>query len=76
MVTRYVVIDDEFYVRYSINQVVKQTVPGFICVGEAENGIEGLNLVKQLKPDLILLDIKMPGINGLELCMEIQREKM
>ena len=74
--TKYVVIDDEFFVRVSIKEVVKQAVSNYVCVGEAKNGIEGLALIKKAKPDLVLLDIKMPGKDGLELCNDIRREKI
>jgi two-component system response regulator AlgR len=42
-------------------------------VGEAENGLKGLDLFHQRNPDVVIVDFKMPGINGLEVGREIRR---
>src|SRR5688572_8038872 len=41
-------------------------VPGFTVVGEAKNGEEAVRLAREHKPDVVLMDVKMPGIGGLE----------
>jgi DNA-binding NarL/FixJ family response regulator len=48
-------------------------VPGTEVVGEASDGLEAIQLVKQLQPDLAVLDISMPRMNGIEACREIRR---
>lgn len=63
--TRVLVIDDHPLLRKGVCQLLELT-DGFAVVGEAASGREGIELAKQLNPDLILLDLNMKGINGLE----------
>lgn len=46
--------------------MVVEMTDGFEVVGEAENGEEGVEMAASLQPDLILMDVQMPGIDGLE----------
>jgi len=62
------VVDDSFVMRTLIKDIVSSD-PELQVVGEAANGIETLEKVKQLQPDLLLLDIEMPGMDGIE-CMK------
>ncbi len=63
--TRVLVIDDHPLLRKGVCQLLELT-DGFTVVGEAASGREGIEVAKQLDPDLILLDLNMKGINGLE----------
>lgn len=63
--TRVLVIDDHPLLRKGVCQLLELT-DGFTVVGEAASGREGIELAKRLDPDLILLDLNMKGINGLE----------
>ncbi|HPB91887.1 MAG TPA: response regulator transcription factor, partial [Rugosibacter sp.] len=47
-------------------KLLLQRQSGFEVVGEAGDGLEGVKRAKQLKPDIVLLDLHMPGVNGLE----------
>lgn len=60
---RVVIADDEAVIRMGLKAMV--TALGYLVVGTAANGNDALDKVKQLKPDLLLLDIKMPGKDGL-----------
>lgn len=60
--------DDEEDIRVGISRKMDWASLGFILVGQAENGREALELAEQLQPDLVLTDIKMPFMDGLELC--------
>lgn len=46
--------------------MVVELTDGFDVVGEADNGEQGLEMVDQLRPDLVLMDVQMPGIDGFE----------
>ena len=65
MTKKIVVVDDSYIMRILISNIVTAD-PDFEVVGNASNGIKGLEAIKELKPDLVLLDIEMPEMDGLE----------
>lgn len=62
--------DDEEELRKAILQKIDWNSIGFEVIGEAENGAEALELVEKLGPDLLLTDIKMPFVSGIELARQ------
>ena len=62
-----IVADDEQEIRRSLIRKVDWGSVGFQVIGEAENGEEALELTEKLEPDLLLTDIRMPFISGIEL---------
>ena len=67
-----VVADDEEDLRRTIIRKIDWESIGFQVVGEAENGVEALELVTKNEPDLLLTDIRMPFISGLELARQVR----
>lgn len=67
-----IVADDEYELRQSMIDAINWNQIGFEVVGEAENGAEALELVERLEPDLLLTDIKMPFISGIELARRVR----
>jgi len=65
-VTTAVVADDERLMRQQIVQRLKEVWPELSIVGEAANGREAVALVQGLEPDIVFLDIRMPGMDGIE----------
>lgn len=61
------IVDDEPIVREGIKNLIPWEDYNFQLVGEAKDGKEGLKKIMELKPDLVLVDIKMPGLSGIEL---------
>ena len=57
-----------------VNRQFVDNVPGFHVIGLAGNGADGLKLIRELKPDLILIDVYMPEQDGLETLYKIRRE--
>lgn len=66
------VVDDEVRQREAVIKSVDWQSAGFNVVGDAENGIEALEQLEKLEPDLILTDIKMPLMTGLELARKVR----
>ncbi len=62
---RVLIVDDQEPFRSAVRMVVELT-EGFEVAGEAATGEQGLDLAAELQPDLVLMDINMPGIDGLE----------
>jgi DNA-binding NarL/FixJ family response regulator len=71
MTIRVLVADDHTVVRQGLKSLLARE--GFSIVGEASDGREALNLVDELRPDVALLDLAMPNLNGLDAAREIQR---
>ncbi len=67
-----VVADDERELRQALVRKVDWKEAGFIVIGEAENGAEALEMVERLEPDLLLTDIRMPFLNGIELARQVR----
>lgn len=68
---RVVIIDDHPLFRQGMTQLLK-TRSDFVCLGEASNGHDGVALVKRLQPDLVLLDLNMKGMTGLEVLKSLK----
>lgn len=71
---RVVVAEDEALIRMDIVETLKEA--GFEVVAEAKDGLEAVELVKQHKPDLLVTDIKMPNLDGLEAAEKLKDEKV
>ncbi|HKL41396.1 MAG TPA: response regulator [Clostridia bacterium] len=63
------IVDDAVFMRKIISDVLDKN--GFNVVGEASNGIEAIEMYKELKPTLVLMDITMPEKNGIEAVKDI-----
>lgn len=66
------VVDDEYEQRRALVEMVNWEAAGFEVIGEAENGADALDIIETLEPDLILTDIRMPMISGLELAAKVR----
>jgi response regulator NasT len=71
--TRVVIAEDEAIIRLDLKETLEEE--GYEVVGETGRGDEAVELVKQLEPDIAILDIKMPGLDGLSAAREIAGER-
>ena len=67
--------DDHAVVRQGL-RLLLESDPEFVVVGEATNGIEALKLVRRLKPKVLVVDLVMPGMDGLETARKVSRLKL
>ena len=71
--TNILLVDDHAMVRKGLRVLIEQE-KGFSVIGEATDGREAIDLVRQLQPDIVVMDINMPGINGIEATRQIIAE--
>jgi len=72
---RVLIVDDEPLARERVHHFLKQE-PNITIIGESGNGIEAVATIREKKPDLIFLDIQMPGMDGFEVLQHIESEHM
>jgi two-component system, response regulator PdtaR len=72
--TRVVIAEDEAIIRLDLKELLEEE--GYEVVGETGRGDEALELVRQTEPDLVILDIKMPGLDGLSAARHITSERL
>ncbi len=70
MTVRVLIVDDQEPFRMAARMVVEAT-EGFDVVGEAETGEDSVTMAAELAPDLVLMDVNLPGINGLDATRQI-----
>jgi two-component system, chemotaxis family, chemotaxis protein CheY len=66
---RVLIVDDASFIRLAVKTLLEEN--GFKVVGEAASGDEGIQLYKELQPDIVTMDITMPGISGTEALKQI-----
>ena len=74
MSTRIVLVDDHQIVRVGLKSLLERET-GFQVVGEAGDGREALAVVDELDPDVVIMDIAMPGLNGIDATIRIRADK-
>ena len=66
------IVDDSALIRHSVRACIERNTDWEVC-GEAENGRVAIEKVRQLHPDVVLLDLQMPVMNGIDAAREIVR---
>lgn len=72
--TRILIVDDEEIERMALQKIIETEITEVEVIGQAENGRQAIEMAEQHQPDLILMDIKMPGIDGLGAIEAIQKK--
>lgn len=68
------IVDDELLIRQGIEYLIDWEQEGYHIIGQARNGEEALRLIAQYHPDVVIADVEMPGMNGLELAKAISEQ--
>jgi len=72
--TRIIVADDESIVRTDLKEMLNNL--GYLVVGDVGDGQSAVNLARELKPDVVLMDVKMPNMDGIEAAKILTEEKI
>jgi len=72
--TRVVIADDESLIRMDLKEML--TSLGYLVVGEAGDGISAVNLAREVRPDLVIMDIKMPDLDGIAAAKILTEERI
>jgi len=72
--TRILVAEDEAISRMDLREMLENL--GYAVVGEAGDGVQAVNLARALKPDLVIMDIKMPGLDGISAAESLSQERV
>lgn len=71
---KFVIVEDEIRIREGILRLLPKLDKENEIVGEAENGLEGLEIIRKEKPDVIITDIRMPLMDGLDMLEKLHEE--
>ena len=74
MPTRILIADDETIQRMDLKDMLTRL--GYVVVGEAGDGLSALNLAREIRPDLVIMDIRMPGMDGIAAAQTLAQEKI
>lgn len=73
---KFVVIDDEQKTRNGIVNLIKKIKPAYIFAGESANGADGLTVIRATSPDIVITDVKMPVMDGIDMLAALKKEDM
>jgi len=72
--TRIIIADDESIIRIDLREMLSNL--GYLVIGEVGDGLSAVNLARELRPDLVIMDIKMPSMDGIDAAKILTEEKI
>jgi two-component system, response regulator PdtaR len=72
--TRVIIADDESLIRMDLREMLSNL--GYLVVGEVADGLSAVNLARELRPDIVIMDIKMPDMDGIEAAKLLTEERI
>jgi len=73
MPTRIIIADDEAIQRMDLKDILSKQ--GYLVIGEAGDGLSAVNLAREIRPDLVIMDIRMPDMDGIMAAETLTQEK-
>lgn len=70
------IVEDEFHTRRGLSKIISSMGEPYQLIGEAENGYEGMIMIKHMNPDVVITDVKMPKLDGLQMISNIRECNM
>ncbi|MCP4348789.1 MAG: response regulator [Desulfobacterales bacterium] len=74
MEKKILIVDDEPHIRLLLQRTLKKFKRQGVKILVAENGADGLEMIRQEKPDLVFLDVMMPKMNGFDVCSAVKND--
>lgn len=71
---RIVIVEDEAPIREGMEKILKKLSPSYVLAGKACDGLEGLEVIRREKPDVVIMDIRMPDMDGLTMLEKLREE--
>lgn len=72
--TKVLIVDDEMLIRVGIKSCINREPNDFEVIGLAEDGLQALEMIEKIRPEIVLTDIKMPNMDGLELIERVKKQ--
>ena len=65
------IVEDEIRIREGLESLLSKFQDEFELIGKAEDGAEGLEAIRELRPDIVITDVKMPNMDGLDMLRQV-----
>jgi two-component system response regulator YesN len=72
MAMKIAIVEDELRIREGLARLIRKIDPSYEIVGEAEDGLAGIRIIAKLRPDLVITDVRMPDLDGLEMLYRLE----
>ncbi|MDD2955613.1 MAG: response regulator [Oscillospiraceae bacterium] len=73
---KFVVVEDEQKTRSGLVRLIQKLKPSYECAGEAANGVDGLALIRSVNPHVVITDIKMPLMSGIDMLTQLKEDNL
>src|SRR5208337_245016 len=76
MAMKIAIVEDELRIREGLARLIRKIDPSYVIVGEAEDGLAGIRIIAKLRPDLVITDVRMPDLDGLQMLYRLEDQSI